>query len=79
MTKISDIKTQSNIDIPEDATKCAITLFIDSLSAGQTSDVWDLSVENCMSFGTNAQQGCAYMKDGKIIIENVIAYIVFFK
>lgn len=79
MTKINSIITKENIEIPSDAKTIAITLYVDSASAGQTSAVWVKNVESCLSFANNQIQGCAYMKDGMIIIENVIAYIVFFK
>ncbi len=80
MEKISEQNTTSEVVIPTDATSIAITLYVDSASAGQTSAVWsDLTKDNCLSFANNQSQGFAYIKDGKIIIEKVIAYVVFFK
>lgn len=79
MIKISELKSQSNIEIPKNATKCAIVLFIDNINAGQTSDIWDLSKENCLPFGSNISQGIAYTENGTIVLENVIAYCVFFE
>jgi hypothetical protein len=78
MNKIKETITESNIEIPKEAIKCAITLYVDSASAGQTTASWDLSQDNCLSFANNQIQGCAYIKDGVIVIENVIAYVVFF-
>jgi len=80
MEKISEQIITTEIIIPKDAIICAITLYVDSASAGQTSAVWsDLTQDNCLSFANNQSQGFAYMHEGKIIIEKVIAYIVFFK
>lgn len=79
MEIISRQNITNEIEIPIGATSCAITLYVDSASAGQTSAVWDLTIENCLSFANNQIQGCAYIKDNKIIVESVIAYIVFFK
>lgn len=78
MTKITSIITKENIEIPQEATICAITLFVDSASAGQTTAVWDLTKENCLSFANNQIQGYVYTHNGKIIIKNIIAYVVFF-
>ena len=78
MTKITSIITNKNIELPEEATICAITLYVDSASAGQTTAVWDLTKENCLSFANNQVQGCAYTHNGELIIDGVIAYVVFF-
>jgi hypothetical protein len=78
MNKINEEIVENLIDIPENASFGAITLYVDSASAGQTSAVWDLTKENCLSFANNQDRGCAYTKNGKIFVENVIAYIVFF-
>jgi len=80
MEKISEQNINTEIIIPEDATSIAVTLYVDSASAGQTSAVWsDLTKDNCLSFANNQSQGFAYTHEGKIIVEKVIAYIVFFK
>lgn len=80
MEIIKEIVTQEIIDIPEDATSCSIVLYIDNASAGQSYTTWDLTqLNNSLAFANNQSRWYAYTNNKQIIIDWVIAYVIFFK